>query len=115
MALSEGHQCHPSFSKPPTMAAPERPREGAAPASRSPRVGRVAGNTGDADILSFEVVERLEDRRGDRPVIGDSVETMGAEVGRVKAREVPFPCTVLPPTPFHMTISVGPAPAVTIG
>ena len=55
------------------------------------RIRRVTGNTGHADHPVVEVVERLELRIGQGPVVGHAIERAHPEVGGVKTREVGTP------------------------
>ena len=55
------------------------------------RVGGVARHAGDAHDAVVGVEVGLEVVVGDRPVVGDTVESLGTEVGRMKAREVGAP------------------------
>ena len=67
----------------------ERERRGLALGLR--RVSGVTRHAGDAHDAVVGVEVRLEVVVCQRPVVGDAVEGLGTEVGRVKAREVGAP------------------------
>ena len=84
--------------RPPVPAEPveaARQRHGrrgrsaaAASTRRLRRVGRIAGEARRAHHAVIQVVERLQRRVVDRPVVGDAIERSHPEVGGVEARRM---------------------------
>ena len=86
--LNSGHQCQPSLVVAARDLQPGRPdrqrRHRRVLGVR--RIGRVAGQTGDAEVAVGPVEVRQQLEVVDRPVVGDAVERADAEVGRQRAR-----------------------------
>ena len=92
MALSDGHQCQPSRSKPRAMVTPSvssGDRRRLAGGLR--RIGRIARDPGHAHHAVVEIEEGLERRVVDGPVIRHAVEAPHAKVGGAQAWEMRAP------------------------